>query len=88
MIHEGWKLQRAARPDRVWLFDLRSDPAERVDLSAAEPERVAQLAALLDAHNAAQAEPLWPSAAEMPVTIDQPLGVPESEDDEYVYWPN
>ena len=88
VIHEGWKLQRAARPDRVWLFDLRSDPAERVDLSAAEPERVAQLAALLDAHNAAQAEPLWPSAAEMPVTIDQPLGVPESEDDEYVYWPN
>ncbi|MFC4726295.1 sulfatase [Glycocaulis abyssi] len=88
VIHRGWKLQRTERPDRVWLFDLSSDPEERNDLSAAEPERVAGLIALLDAHGATQSEPLWPSAVEMPVSIDQPLGRPESEDDEYVYWPN
>ncbi|WP_429910643.1 sulfatase [Glycocaulis sp.] len=88
VIHQGWKLQRTERPNRVWLFDLSSDPEERNDLSAAEPERVAGLIALLDAHGATQSAPLWPSAVEMPVSIDQPLGRPESEDDEYVYWPN
>ncbi|AZU05113.1 steryl-sulfatase [Glycocaulis alkaliphilus] len=88
VIHQGWKLQRTQRPDRVWLFDLSSDPEERNDLSAAEPQRVAALAALLDEHAQGLAEPLWPSIAEMPVSIDQPLGWPESEDDEYVYWPN
>lgn len=88
VIHQGWKLQRAQRPERIWLFDLANDPEERHDLSASEPERVAQLAALLDAHAETLAAPLWPSVAEMPVSIDQPLGRPESEDDEYVYWPN
>lgn len=88
VIHQGWKLQRTARPERIWLFDLSSDPEERSDLSASEPERVAALTALLDAHAREMAEPLWPSIAEMPVSIDQPLGRPESEDDDYVYWPN
>ncbi|MGP1276286.1 MAG: sulfatase [Caulobacterales bacterium] len=88
VIHQGWKLQVAQRPDRVWLFDLANDPEERRDLSAEELERVADLLALLEAHNATLAEPLWPSIAEMPVGIDQPLGEEESEEDEYVYWPN
>ena len=88
VIHQGWKLHRTARPDRIWLFNLDDDPEERTDLSASEPERVAELTALLDAHSATLAEPLWPSIAEMPVGIDQPLGQPESEEDEYVYWPN
>ena len=88
VIHEGWKLHRAERPDRVWLFDLAADPEERVDLSASEPERVARLGALLDAHAATLADPLWPSAAEMPVTLDKPLNALESEEDDYVYWPN
>ena len=88
VIHQGWKLQRTARPERIWLFDLSSDPEERSDLSASEPERVAALTALLETHARDMAEPLWPSIAEMPVSIDQPLGRPESEEDEYVYWPN
>lgn len=88
VIHQGWKLQRAGRPARTWLFDLTRDPQERKDLSAAEPGRVARLTALLAAHDATQATPLWPSAAEMPVSIDKPLGVPENPEDEYVYWPN
>lgn len=88
VIHQGWKLQRTERPGRVWLFDLHNDPEERTDLSAAQPDRVAALIALLDAHAATLAAPLWPSVAEMPVSIDQPLGQPETDEDEYVYWPN
>jgi arylsulfatase A-like enzyme len=88
VIHQGWKLQRAANPRRTWLFDMAQDPQERTDLSTREPDRVRALAALIDAHNAAQPAPLWPSAAEMPVSIDKPLGVSELAEDEYVYWPN
>lgn len=88
VIHQGWKLQRSARPARTWLFNLAIDPQERNDLAAREPAKVQELSNLLAAHAATQAAPLWPSAAEMPVSIDKPLGAPASPDDEYVYWPN
>ncbi len=88
VIHQGWKLQVSARPDRTWLFDLENDPFERTDLSASEPARVAALQALLAAHDAEQAEPLWPSIVEMPVNVDTPLGRAHREGDEHVYWPN
>ena len=88
VIHQGWKLQIADRPDQVWLFDLEADPREQTNLAGAEPERVVALRALLDAHEAEQADPLWPSIVEMPVNVDRPLGRPRHEDDEYVYWPN
>ncbi|MCC5996988.1 MAG: sulfatase-like hydrolase/transferase [Oceanicaulis sp.] len=88
VIHQGWKLQVAQRPDQVWLFDLDADPGELVNLAQSEPGRAAALRALMDAHYAEQAEPLWPSIVEMPVNVDTPLGRPRNEDDEYVYWPN
>jgi arylsulfatase A-like enzyme len=83
-----WKLQVSERPPRTWLFDLAADPTERADLSEAEPERVARLRALLDAHEARQRAPLWPSLIEAAIRIDPPLGVPHDPDDEYVYWAN
>jgi len=88
VIHQGWKLQIAGRPDQVWLFDLERDPGEQNNLADREPERAAMLRAMLDAHEAEQAEPLWPSIVEMPVNIDRPLGRPREEEDEHVYWPN
>lgn len=88
VISNGWKLQRAARPERTWLFHLEEDPTEQVDLSAERPDRVAELAALLDAHNAEQAAPLWPAVGEMPVLIDKHLALPQDPADEYVYVPN
>jgi arylsulfatase A-like enzyme len=88
VLADGWKLQRTDRPDRVWLHHLAADPTEQRDLSAEYPDKVAELMALLDAHNAEQAEPLWRSLAEMPVLVDKPLGVPQSTVDDYVYVPN
>ncbi|MFX3657645.1 MAG: sulfatase-like hydrolase/transferase [bacterium] len=84
----GWKLQRSDRPERVWLHHVAEDPTEQRDLAAEFPEKVAELAALLDAHNADQAAPLWASRAEFPVLIDKPLGVEQLPTDEYVYVPN
>jgi arylsulfatase A-like enzyme len=83
-----WKLQLSERPAKAWLFDLASDPTERNNLADAEPARVAELTALLDAHDATQSEPLWPSLLEGAIRIDAPLNAPKSPDDEYVYWAN
>jgi arylsulfatase A-like enzyme len=86
--HKGWKLIRAARPDKRWLFNLAIDPTEQVNLAASRPDKVAELEALLDAHNAEQAEPLWPSVLDGPQLIDKHGGQPYEEGDEYIYWPN
>jgi arylsulfatase A-like enzyme len=83
-----WKLQLAERPKQAWLFDLANDPTESTNRADAEPARVAELTALLDAHDAGQSPPLWPSLLEGPIRIDPPLNAPTTPDDEYVYWAN
>ncbi len=86
--HGDWKLIRAGRPDKRWLFDLSVDPTEQSNLAAQRPDMVRALEALLDAHNAEQAEPLWPSVIDSPQRIDKHGGEPYASDDEYIYWPN
>jgi uncharacterized sulfatase len=86
--HRGWKLIRATRPDKQWLFDLAADPTEQINLADERPRKVGELTALLDAHNAEQAEPMWPSVIESPQLVDKHGGEPYEEGDEYIYWPN
>ena len=89
VIANGWKLQVADRPKKTWLYHLEVDPTEREELSAREPAKVAELKALLDAHNAQMApQPLWPSFLEMPITVDKSLDQPDADGDEVVYWQN
>ena len=88
VLADGWKLQVALRPDKVWLFNLNEDPTEQVNLADKRPDKVAALRALLAVHNAEQAEPLWPSNFEASIAIDKTLDQPESLDDEYIYWQN
>lgn len=88
VLHQGWKMIRADRPEGVWLFDLVDDPTEQRDVAAAHPARVAQLQALLAAHNARQAEPMWPSVLDVPQLIDKTTTEPYQDGDEYLYWPN
>ena len=45
----SWKLIEGPAEGTLELFDLASDPAERVNLAASEPERVAELRALIAA---------------------------------------
>ncbi len=86
--HGSWKLIRADQPEKRWLFNLAEDPTEQVNLAESEPARVRELEGLLAAHNAAQAEPLWPSVLNSPQLIDKHGGEPYVEGDEYIYWPN
>ncbi|MDG1959035.1 MAG: sulfatase-like hydrolase/transferase [Candidatus Binatia bacterium] len=87
-IVNGWKLNVSDPPGRDWLFDLSVDPNERDDLSATNPEKLAQLKAALAVHNASQIEPAWPSRASMPINIDKDLTQPDAPDDEFIYWSN
>lgn len=87
--HEGWKLIRADRPEgALWLFNLEQDPTEQNNVAAAHPQKVDELLALLTAHNAEQAEPMWPSVIDSPQLIDKHGGQPYEPGDEYIYWPN
>ena len=70
------------------MFNLIEDPTEQVNLAVRLPSRVAELDALLDAHNAEQVEPLWPSIVQGPLIIDKHGGQPYVDGDEYIYWPN
>ncbi|MBL8773004.1 MAG: sulfatase-like hydrolase/transferase [Phenylobacterium sp.] len=83
-----WKLQVTERPAKDWLYDLSSDPTERVNLAQARPEKVAELKRLLADHDAQQAPPLWPELGQSPVMLDHSLIEPQRDDDEYVYWGN
>lgn len=87
--HGDWKLIRADRPVNArWLFDLAADPTEQVNLADVEQTKLAELEALLAAHNAEQASPLWPSVIDSPQRIDKHGGQPLLEGDAYIYWPN
>ncbi len=88
VIADGYKLQSSEPPGKTWLFHLAEDPTEQHNLAAAEPLRVASLRKLLDGHNAAQAEPLWPSAVTSPINIDKTLLDPDAPDDVFIYWFN
>ena len=93
--HGDWKLIRADQPDKPpgtgqakWLFNLAEDPTEQRNLATQLPEKVAELEALLAAHNAEQAQPMWPSVVQDAQLIDKPGGVAYEQGDEYIYWPN
>jgi arylsulfatase A-like enzyme len=83
-----WKLQVSERPQKTWLFDLASDPTEQHELSALRPDKLAELEAVLAAHEAQMVEPLWPALVEGSVPIDHSLALPMRDEDEYVYWAN
>lgn len=84
----GWKLQVAQEPDKVWLFDLSSDPTERHDLSKVRPDKVRELQGVLAGLDRQMARPGWPSLLSGAIYLDHPGGVPAKAEDEYVYWDN
>jgi uncharacterized sulfatase len=86
--HGDWKLQVTARPDKQWLYNLAQDPTEQVNLAEARPDKLRELMALLDAHQASSRPPLYPATLESPIAVDRTLAERFEEGDEYIYWPN
>ncbi|MEM7018011.1 MAG: sulfatase, partial [Pseudomonadota bacterium] len=88
---ERWKLTVSApsgHPKKEWLFDLAQDPGEQTDLLAQQPDVATRLRAALEAHNAEQGAPLWPSVAASAINIDRDLSQPDQLGDEFAYWSN
>ena len=84
----GWKLQVNERQNKSWLFDLNNDPTEQNNLAGSEPEKLAELQALIDTHWKDAREPLYPYTIESPIKIDHTLADPYVDGEEYIYWPN
>lgn len=83
-----WKLQITERPSRTWLFNLAQDPTEQQDVSAAHPDKVAELRALIAQHQAKARPPLYPHSVEAPVAVDVSRAHRAPKDAEIVYWAN
>jgi uncharacterized sulfatase len=94
VLHDGWKLIRSDQPGKStseqikFLFHLANDSTEQQNLAPQRPDKVAQLEALLDSHNAEQAVPLWPSVLQAPQHVDKTSNEPFEKGDTYLYWPN
>lgn len=83
-----WKLQVNQFQNETWLYDLATDPTEQHNLTGQNPQKQAELQALIDAHWQDAVDPLYPHTLEWPVYIDKTLADPYEADDAYVYWPN
>lgn len=84
----SWKVIVSERPKKDWLFNLANDPTEKTNLATEQPQRLAQLKAIMDAHHATMPPSMWPSFIEMAVEIDKSLNQKHLPTDEYVYWYN
>ncbi len=76
-VRDGkWKLYwQVLLPAKVELFDLDADPAEKRDLSAEQPQKVAELQAKVVALARTMAPPLFYAAA-LKATLSAPLSTP------------
>ncbi len=83
-----WKLQVDRKQRKSWLFDLGKDPTESTNLAASEPEKLAELQALLDRHHENARAPLYASTSDIPVAIDKTGAEEVTAEDEIVWWPN
>ncbi|MCR9278693.1 MAG: sulfatase-like hydrolase/transferase [Pseudomonadaceae bacterium] len=83
-----WKLHVEGRRDEKWLFDLANDPTEQTNLADSRPDKLGELQALLDLHQAESRALLWQPATERPIAIDKTRAERVEPGDEVVYWPN
>jgi arylsulfatase A-like enzyme len=88
MIRQGdWKLQTLDDPKAVWLFDLATDPTERINLASMMPEKVMELKAAFAAQEKKYIAPAWPATARTRINVDgHPPVIPGTV--EYVEWLN
>lgn len=86
--HGDWKLQRSDHPNKKWLFNLAEDPTEQNNLVLTEPEKVAELDALLDQHQKGRKPALYDHTGALSVAIDKTLADYFEPGDEFVHYPN
>jgi arylsulfatase A-like enzyme len=88
VLSDSWKMSVSDRPDKVWLYDLSVDPLETNNLADVNASKVAELQALIDAHELDQVGPLWQSFIQGPFRVDKTQADEQLPTDEHVYWMN
>lgn len=89
--HGDWKLQvndRRADGVKYWLFNLGDDPTEQNNLANTHPDKLSELKALLEEHQASSVGPLYQPASDSAIMVDKTLAEKFEPGDEYVYTPN
>ena len=88
VLHKNWKYITSKKENFRWLFNTAEDPTEKNNLIEVYPEKAQLLEQLLDKFNSEQADPVVPSAFEVPILIDKYDGQEYEEGDDYIYWSN
>ena len=88
VLHENWKYIVSKKENFHWLFNTSVDPTEKNNLIESYPNKAQLLKSLLAQFNSEQADPLVPSAYEVPILIDKYDGQKYEEGDDYIYWSN
>ena len=88
VLHKNWKLITDQRLNKNWLFNIESDPYERINLANEMNLKVKELKALLNNHKEAQPPTLYENSWSVPVMVDKHAGEAFEQGDEFTYWDN
>ena len=88
IIKEGWKLQVDLVQNKKWLYNLKEDPTEQVNLIKSDLEKLNELEKILNKKLSEQVKPIWPSLLDWPIFIDKTLDETVNKNDEYIFWAN
>ena len=88
VLHENWKLITDHRTGKDWLFNVESDPYERINLASEMTLKVKELKRLLNDHKKVQPPPLYDNTMSVPILIDKHNGYAFQDGDEFTYWDN
>jgi arylsulfatase A-like enzyme len=97
---DNWKLSLSEKPKKIWLYDLKNDPTEKVNLlenikysstnychnNCTIQYITDKLYDLLIKYNDTAKPSLWESVIEIPIPIIN--NTIQNENDEYIYWAN
>jgi len=70
------------------LFNVESDPYERINLASEMTLKVGELKRLLNDHKKVQPPPLYHNTMSAPILIDKHNGYAFQDGDEFTYWDN
>ena len=88
IIKEGWKLQVDLVQNKKWLYNLKEDPTEQINLIESDLEKLNELEKILNKKLSEQVKPIWPSLLDWPIFIDKTLDETVNKNDEYIFWAN
>ena len=88
LIKDGWKLQVDLVQNKKWLYNLKEDPTEQINLIKSDLEKLNELEKILNKKLSEQVKPIWPSLLDWPIFIDKTLDEIVNKNDEYIFWAN